>query len=671
VSRRRSLLLALAALAACGPSQEPRGARPFFELVAATSGHGHFFDFPFPSDLRLDADGSPKMDGYPANARGGLLNPLVAVASARHGFSTIPTAYFRFSEELTPRRVDTVIAAAADADVLLLDVDPSSSERGTLYPTVASTQANDEAWSPGFVLAIAPYPGVVLAPNRLYAVVVTTDVRAADGRPVERARDIERMSRGLPPTGATANEIKAHYMPLWATLDDLGIARERVAVASLFTTGDVVADLAGLANRVQTSYDITLDELEVDPVDGASHQQFCEIRGTASIPQFQTGMPPFPERGRFELDGASVPIAQRYETVPFTLTLPRTPMPAAGYPLMLYLHGSGGRSLDLVDRGKVGATEPAAPGTGPAAVISGHGIAGFAAALPLGPERLPGAVEQEYLNFANLAAFPSTFHQGVLEQRLFVDALLELTIPADIATGCGLSADDIHFDGSKLVASGQSMGGMYTNMVAATDARIGAIVPTGAGGFWHWMLLDTELIEGMDEILALLFDVDSGALDYTHPGLALLALAWEPAEPAVFMPRVAYRPLPDHPARAVYQPIGLGDRYFPTPIYDAAVLAYGNQLAGDEVWSSTRKSLGVVGDAETADYPLSANRSSADGSPYTGVAVQFADDGIMNGHYIAVQRDEVKYQYGCFFATYLVGNPTVPAPAPLGTPCPQ
>jgi len=670
VSHRNSLLLATALSLACGPTQEPRGARPYFDLSAATSGRGHFFDFPFPSDLRIDADGTPNMEGYPANARGGLLNPLVALASSRRGFSTIPTAYFRFTEELTSRRVETVISGSPDADILLVDVDPDSPERGTLYPTVASTQPSDQAWSPGFVLAVAPYPGVVLAPNRRYAVVVTTAVRAADGRPIERSHDVERMSRGLPPAGATANEIKAHYTPLWATLDELGIDRERVAVASVFTTGDVVADLAELADRVHSSYAITLDGLEVDPVDGDDHGQYCEIRGTASVPQFQTGLPPFPEGGRFELDDAGLPIAQRYESVPFTLTVPRTDIPDAGFPLMLYLHGSGGQSTDLVDRGRIGPTEPAQPGSGPAAVIAEHGIAGFAAALPLGPERLPGAVEQEYLNFANLAAFPSTFHQGVLEQRLFVDALVQLSIPGSVAADCGLPAG-IHFDETKLVASGQSMGGMYSNMIAATDPRIGAVVPTGAGGFWHWTLLNTELIEGMDEILTLLFDVEDGGLDYTHPGLALLALAWEPAEPAVFMPRIAHRPLPGHPSRAVYQPIGAGDPYFPAPIYDAAVLAYGNQLGGDEIWSSTRKSLGVVGDSETAAYPLSANRTSSDGSQFTGVAVQFADDGIMDGHYIAVQRDEVKYQYGCFFATYLLGNATVPAPAPLGTPCPQ
>jgi hypothetical protein len=38
---------------------------------------------------------------------------------------------------------------------------------------------------------------------------------------------------------------------------------------------------------------------------------------------------------------------------------------------------------------------------------------------------------------------------------------------------------------------------------------------------------------------------------------------------------------------------------------------------------------------------------------------------------IVFQLDAVKYQYGCFFETFRDrGVATIPAPAPLGTPCP-
>ena len=54
----------------------------------------------------------------------------------------------------------------------------------------------------------------------------------------------------------------------------------------------------------------------------------------------------------------------------------------------------------------------------------------------------------------------------------------------------------------------------------------------------------------------------------------------------------------------------------------------------------------------------------------TSVVVQYDGDGIADPHDIYRQLDEVKHQYGCFFATYFAdGVPTVVAPAGLDAPC--
>jgi hypothetical protein len=48
----------------------------------------------------------------------------------------------------------------------------------------------------------------------------------------------------------------------------------------------------------------------------------------------------------------------------------------------------------------------------------------------------------------------------------------------------------------------------------------------------------------------------------------------------------------------------------------------------------------------------------------------FLHPGILDGHHIFAQRDEVKYQYGCFFESFFAtGRAVVSAPAVLGTPC--
>ena len=63
--------------------------------------------------------------------------------------------------------------------------------------------------------------------------------------------------------------------------------------------------------------------------------------------------------------------------------------------------------------------------------------------------------------------------------------------------------------------------------------------------------------------------------------------------------------------------------------------------------------------------------TSESGTPYTGMVVQYVGDGVYDPHAIYSQLDSVKYQYGCFFSTFLqTGTAVVPAPLPLGTPCP-
>jgi hypothetical protein len=51
--------------------------------------------------------------------------------------------------------------------------------------------------------------------------------------------------------------------------------------------------------------------------------------------------------------------------------------------------------------------------------------------------------------------------------------------------------------------------------------------------------------------------------------------------------------------------------------------------------------------------------------------VQVRDDGILDSHHVFARRDDVKYQYPCFLASFAAtGRATVPPPAALGTPCP-
>jgi len=372
-----------------------------------------------------------------------------------------------------------------------------------------------------------------------------------------------------------------------------------------------------------------------------------------------------------------LPKKQRDEEAPIAIAIPKGPMPVGGYPLMVYFHGSGGRSVQFIDRGKI-FTPDGDPekGKGPAHILADFGIASAGSALPVNPERLPGALETEYLNINNLAAMRDTFRQGVIEQRLYIEALRNLQIdPALLAacTGPTLPAGEtkFHFSDKDLLAQGQSMGGMYTNMIGAVEPRIRAVVPTGAGGFWTYFILKTSLIPGLESKVQVILLQTQAELTFMHPAIHLAETALEPADPMIYMPRLARRPLEGHPVRPIYEPVSKGDSYFPTVLYDAMVLAYGHNEAGDIVWPEMQEALKLDGLDGILEYPIWNNRKSeTDGTPYTGVVVQYEGDGIYDPHSIYGQLDEVKYQYGCFFSTFLqTGTAKVLAPKPLGSPC--
>lgn len=678
--RTLALLLTLSMVACDGTPSEtettptPKGTVTLFDLNADLT--VSFFDMPMPSDLRVTDTGAPDYTGFPNPNELSLIEGIRHVAMDRKGFPTVPVAYFRFTSPMPALDPESVVAADKTSPFLLIDVDPDSDERGRLFPTVALNLEVDN-YTPENMIGVAARPGFVLKPSRKYAFVVQRSLNDAEGKKLDVADELEALAAGKTPEGALGSQATTVYQPLWETLDTLGVARTDVAAATVFTTGDVVKSTFEISEAVKKNFTVQITDLALDPDDGITHERFCELKGKVVYPQFQTGTPPFDTEGLILTDDAGVPIKQRDEEAPIAIAIPKMPMPAGGYPMVIYFHGSGGLSDQFIDRGKI-YTPDGTPekGKGPAHELAYHGFASAGSALPVNPERLPGAAETEYLNLNNLAAMRDTFRQGVIEQRLFLEALRKLKISPDLLTGCtGISLPagetEYYFSDKDLFAQGQSMGGMYTNMIGSTEPRIRAVVPTGAGGFWTYFITKTSLIPDVASKIGVLLLQTMVPLTFLHPAMHISQTALEPADPMVYMPRLGRRPLSGHPVRPIYEPVGEGDSYFPTVLYDAIVLAYGHPMVGDEVWPTMQPALKLDGLDGILDYPVENNKASElDGTPYTGAVVQYEGDGIYDPHGIYGQLDEVKYQYGCFFSTFLkTGKAKILAPKPLGSPC--
>ncbi len=468
---------------------------------------------PYPSDLRL-MGGAPDVRGFPNTLFEPIIEGLQTVTAQRLGFPQMPTAYFQFTAPITPQDPTVTIPASTSSPILLVDVDQSSPERGKLFPVLAGTPPSDR-YLVDNTLEVAPLVGVVLEHGRTYAFVVMKSLRDATNAPLGVPDEFTVMEQATAPAADPELTAWNLYQSLWPTLTKIGVAQADVAAATVFTTGDVVQNAADLASKVIAQDSTQVTGLNV-PSTG-NQPRFCELVGQVSFPQFQQGTPPFDTQGTFDIGSDGLPIKQADEVVPVAISFPQAEMPTGGWPLILYFHGSGGLSTQIFD----GELELDTPGMGPAYVVAPYGFAMASSALPLNPERYPAGDDIDYINFNNLAAFPYTFEQGTIEQRMFISALVSVSVDPSVVTACtGMSLPTgetaYHFNMTPLHIQGQSMGGMYTNLVGATDPRPQIAVPTGAGGYWSYMVLTTQAIMNAPNDLKLL--LGSGDLHLHAPG---------------------------------------------------------------------------------------------------------------------------------------------------------
>ena len=271
-------------------------------------------------------------------------------------------------------------------------------------------------------------------------------------------------------------------------------------------------------------------------------------------------------------------------TIPLTITLPKGAMPATGWPLYQFFHGSGGLSTGVVDVGpSPDSSDMPTPGKGPGYVVALHGIAA-ASARDAGQPRAPASTRPTtaYLNINNLTAFPHTFQQGVFEQRMFLDALLALHIPPSRGRRVHRHLDA---DGRPLLRPAEARRGRPVDGRHVHEhGRRGRAALRRAGADRRGRLLEPD--DPRDQ------DRSRCARAARHRARRRRHARSRSSHPAMRRDGARRGSRPSRSStcsRAVrarircniYEPVGKDDSYFPTNVYDAAALAYGNQQAGD------------------------------------------------------------------------------------------
>jgi hypothetical protein len=631
----------------------------------------HFYDHPWPSDVRRDANGAIVMAGFYNPRLIPVLDTYIAESKGiLNGFSPAALGYVRFTGDIDPTTLPADPPSTLDpaASVQIIDVDPSSPEHG--QRKLAQTywrQAAGVYWLAD-TLAVGPALGWPLRPSTKYAIVVTNKVKALDGSVITPSADL-RAVLGLTKTTAANQAVHDLYAPAVAELVADGIAPADVIQLAYFTTNDPTAELFAVADDVSVSVPApTVDPTSWNPTDHTTTYDVYE--GTyGPSPNYQAGALPFlndGDGGNFVLVNGK-PQLQGTFSLRFALVVPNAtacPMPAAGYPIMLYASGTGGDYRSSIDDGTAG--------TAASNCIATMGIDQiFEGTRPGAPSpsdpNLEGDEDLMFFNLNNLVAARTNGREAAIDvvqqARLFTDS--HTTVPSTVSR----TTSALQFDASKLTFFGHSEGGLNGPLFLASSNLARGGVLSGSGSMITVALLEKtsptpSVAAAVQTILELNRPEDAGELNLFHPVVNMAQTIIDTTDPIHYVGYLAQHPRPGFAPKSIFQtegvnPDGTGDTYAPPHGIELGSIATGlpRMLPGEH--PRAEASWGGLGDITVPDGGLSGNL--ADGGA-SGVLAQYVPPSGVDGHFVVFYPPA--QGEASLFIKNLAANPVGNVPAP-------
>ena len=685
---RRGMALAILVLVAfasadCSKAQ-PKPA-PSVTLGMTFNRATAFYAAPFPSDDLRNADGTIAIAGFP-NPNGVALvdEALAIIGKDAHGFALEGAVFFAATGALDPAGLpDRATSITPASPVFLMSVDPAAPDYLTRYPIDVTFAADGGDFGAPNLLALLPLQGTPLRPKTTYAAVVMQGLPLKAVGKLAASPDMATLAGGGRPK-ALSDTGYASYQKAIAALGAAKVKATDVAGVAAFTTDDPTAAMSA----------VTTDILSRPPPALASawhaDEQFadyCVYDATLPMPDYQAGDSPYDfgsSGGQWEFDASGKPIVQRMEMARVVVTIPRTPMPAGGYPTVVFSRTGAGGDRPLVDRGPQATNggPPIVAGTGPAMYFAMEGFAGIEIDGPHGGIRNITNANEDFLmfNIFNAVALRDNVRESAVELALEAHILDGLSVDASACPGA--SQPPVKFDTSKLALMGHSMGATIAPLALAVEPRYRAAILSGAGASWIENVIYKQQPLAVAPAISIFLDYASERFPLLagDPVLTLFQWAEEPADPLVYTRALLREPPAGFPARNILMEQGIVDHYIMPPIADATSLSLGLDLAGDalDVKSAEvgtleplQSVLQYSGRKQVA-FPVSGNFEPLGGAPaVTAIVVQHPADGIEDGHEIVFQTEAPKHEYRCFLKGYAAGAaPLVPQGMTATSPCP-
>ena len=626
-------LSALFVVAAC--TIEPSVGTTEALFVVPRGGTETFFSLPWPSDLRLTPEGNVDASAFPGVASNAILGEYVELIASRiDGYSISAPVYFAFSAALDESSLpaDAEASLTDDASVFLVAIDPESPDYGTRHPVEMHYWDPATRWWPGHALAVRPVFGIPLRERTTYAAVVTRRVRDTEGATLLRSADLDAIL-GTGGDAAIASA-RAIHAPALTALAEMGVPADDVISLAVFTTQTVTEPLYRARDWLVNQPD---PEILSDAWRNLrTNDQYTMLAGSYRSPSFQSGSVPFEsEGGEILFDEAGAPIVQETLELRFALSIPRTPPPPDGFPILLYAHGTGGDYLTFEREGL-------------AADLASLGVAVMGVdQIHHGP-RNPSSTATEILvfNFLNPLAFRDNARQSALDlvQQARVAEVLE--VPAELAGG-----EPMRFDASRMLFMGHSQGGLNGPIFLGIDDHVKAAILSGAGGQLSIALVEKVepvSIPGLVTSLLRVSSAEAEHLVYEHPIHAMMQIWTDVADPTHYVAQLFHEPREGFAPKHVLQTEGITDPFTPAASMEALATAARIPLLGPEL--RPVPGLTIQG-APRGELPASGNVA---GGAATAGLLQF--DG---GHFVAFDTP-VTMRLLAFLQSYLTdGVPTI------------
>jgi len=570
----------------------------------------------WPSDRSRGADGGVDLSAFPTSNSDLIETYVEHGMEALDGFGLNGSTYFQvLGGPLDPSSFPTPEQSTGpDAAIQLLNVSAGSASFGRRWPVMWRWyQGGRSAFVPEGLLAIRPVLGRPLEEGETHCVLLTTGLR-------DEAGDAMRVAPELPAELDSA----PHLEPLRAWLEQGDLERESIAAATCFTTQNATVELRAVRDFLEAGE--APEVLEVLEPTVA-----FELHGTYRAPNFQAGEKPYDEDGDLRFDESGAPVVQEDELNRFLLLVPPelTP-PAAGWPTVLYAHGTCGDYESCRSTARDLLTE---------------GLAVLCVDQPLHGSRGPGEeplscedLSRYSFNFTNPRAGRMSFRQSAVDTLTLTRMLAAGRF--DLSADRTLAGNEVRLDPERIFFFGHSHGGLSGALAVALDPRIKGALLSGAGaGMIHTILLRKDPFD-IKKLIRTLLLIPDAELDRFHPVLSLIQMLTDATDPLTYAP-YWLDPEEGQQPRHVMLTEGTADHATPAISTDTLAAAGGVPILLPMAKDSLPHRLAGL---EPTPAPVEGN-VEAGGGTYSAGLVQWQDA----SHWVAFRRADARDMWATFF----------------------